>query len=48
VALRGHQVIDVDHIGMMLVTRTAAHLRIMRGRPDPEAVLAWELSRSAG
>jgi hypothetical protein len=37
----GHQVVDVDHIGMLLVTRTAARLRILCGRPDPEAVLAW-------
>ncbi len=41
VALRAHQVVDVDHVGLMLVSRTAARLRILRGRPDTEAVLAW-------
>jgi hypothetical protein len=29
----------------LLVTRTSARLRILRGKPDADAVLAWELCR---
>lgn len=43
IARTGHAVTGVDHIGIALTTRTAARLRIFRGRPDPGAVLAWSL-----
>ena len=43
VALRAHQVVEIDHVGMLLVTRTSARLRILRGKPDSDAVLAWTL-----
>jgi hypothetical protein len=43
VALRGHQVVAVDQVGMLLVSRTAARLRLLRGKPDEGTVLAWEV-----
>jgi len=44
VALRGHQVVDVDHRAITMVARTSARLRVHRGEVDPGAVLAWEIS----
>jgi hypothetical protein len=46
VAARGHQVVDVDRMGMVLVSRTAARLRILRGKPEANVVLAWTLCRT--
>jgi hypothetical protein len=43
VALRGHQVVEVDHRLITMVARTAARVRVFRSEPDPEAVLAWTL-----
>jgi hypothetical protein len=43
VALRGHQVVDVDHRAITMVARTSARLRVYRTEPDPDVVLGWEL-----
>jgi hypothetical protein len=43
VVLRGLHVVDIDHVGMLLISGTAARLRILRGKVDPDAVLAWKL-----
>jgi hypothetical protein len=47
VALRGHQVVEVDHRAITVVTRTSARLRVYRGEVDTGAVLAWEFCRPA-
>jgi hypothetical protein len=44
VALRGHQVVEVDHGAITMVARTSARLKVYRGDDDPNVVLAWELS----
>jgi hypothetical protein len=43
VALRGHQVVEVDRHAITMVSRTAARLRLFRGEADPGVVLAWKL-----
>ena len=43
IARTGHRVLEVDHIGMLLVTRTSARLRIVRAAPEG-AMLAWCLT----
>ncbi len=43
VALRGHQVIEVDAKAITMVARTAARLKVYRGEVDPDAVVAWEI-----
>jgi hypothetical protein len=43
VVLRGHQVVEVDRRAILMVARTGAWLRVYRGEPDPEVVLAWDL-----
>jgi hypothetical protein len=43
IARAGHQVLSVDHVGVLLVARTAARLRILRGKSGAEAVLAWKI-----
>jgi hypothetical protein len=45
VALRGHQVISVDHRAIEMVARTSARLRVYRGDPDSGAALAWTLAK---
>jgi hypothetical protein len=45
VALRGHQVVEIDHQAITMVARTAARLRVFRSEPDLEVVLAWEICR---
>ena len=44
IARTGHTVLEIDHVGVLLVARTSSRLRILRGKPDPDAVLAWEIS----
>jgi hypothetical protein len=43
-SLRAHHVIEIDAERIRVVTRTAARLSIYR--PEPGAVLAWELCQS--
>jgi hypothetical protein len=43
VALRGHQVVEVDYRAITMVVRTSARLRVYRGEVDAGAVLAWDL-----
>jgi hypothetical protein len=45
VALRAHQVVEVDHRAITMVARTSARLKVYRGEVDPGAVLAWEISQ---
>jgi hypothetical protein len=47
VALRGHQVVEVDHRAITMVARTSSRLRVFRSEPDPDVVVAWELCRPA-
>jgi hypothetical protein len=46
VALRGHQVVGVDHRAITMVPRTGSRLKAYRGEVDPAAVLAWKLCGS--
>jgi hypothetical protein len=43
VALRCHQVVEVDHRAITMVARTGARLRLFQSETDPDVVLAWEL-----
>jgi hypothetical protein len=42
-ALRGHQVVEVDHRAITMVAKTGSQLRVYRGAVDPGVVLAWEI-----
>jgi len=45
VCLRGHQVVEVDHRAIAMVSRTVSRLRVYRGEVDPGAILAWEIGQ---